>query len=108
MFCWYLRNTYLENKLRQTSELTVAGNQVSLERLMRLYLCTVPVRITSFPGRPLCIAEYIESRAQRAKYVCAWCFWSYRRRCQSSGKEKRSYWFNPVELRALMLGFPAQ
>jgi polyhydroxyalkanoate synthase len=30
MFCWYLRNTYLENKLRQTSELTVAGNQVSL------------------------------------------------------------------------------
>ena len=30
MFCWYLRNTYLENKLRLADALTVAGNPVSL------------------------------------------------------------------------------
>lgn len=30
MFCWYLRNTYLENKLRLANALTVAGNRVSL------------------------------------------------------------------------------
>jgi polyhydroxyalkanoate synthase subunit PhaC len=30
MFCWYLRNTYLENKLKQAGVLTVAGEQVDL------------------------------------------------------------------------------
>ncbi|MBI3285969.1 MAG: class I poly(R)-hydroxyalkanoic acid synthase [Burkholderiales bacterium] len=30
MFCWYLRNTYLENKLKQPGELTVAGNKIDL------------------------------------------------------------------------------
>lgn len=33
MFCWYLRNTYLENKLRLANALTVAGNRVSLESI---------------------------------------------------------------------------
>ncbi|MES2318314.1 MAG: class I poly(R)-hydroxyalkanoic acid synthase [Pseudomonadota bacterium] len=30
MFCWYLRNTYLENSLKQADKLTVAGQQVNL------------------------------------------------------------------------------
>jgi polyhydroxyalkanoate synthase len=30
MFCWYLRNTYLENNLKQAGKLTVAGQQVDL------------------------------------------------------------------------------
>lgn len=30
MFCWYLRNTYLENKLKVPRALTVAGNPVDL------------------------------------------------------------------------------
>jgi len=30
MFCWYLRNTYLENSLKQAGKLTVAGEQVDL------------------------------------------------------------------------------
>jgi polyhydroxyalkanoate synthase len=30
MFCWYLRNTYLENTLRQPRQLTVAGSPVDL------------------------------------------------------------------------------
>lgn len=30
MFCWYLRNTYLENKLRQANALTVCGEKVDL------------------------------------------------------------------------------
>jgi polyhydroxyalkanoate synthase len=30
MFCWYLRNTYLENKLRQPGKLTVCGVPVDL------------------------------------------------------------------------------
>ncbi len=30
MFCWYLRNTYLENSLKQPGKLTVAGNPVDL------------------------------------------------------------------------------
>ncbi len=30
MFCWYLRNTYLENSLKQADKLTVAGEQVNL------------------------------------------------------------------------------
>jgi polyhydroxyalkanoate synthase len=30
MFCWYLRNTYLENKLKEPGRLTVAGESVDL------------------------------------------------------------------------------
>jgi len=33
MFCWYLRNTYLENKLMQPGALTVAGNKVDLGKI---------------------------------------------------------------------------
>ena len=33
MFCWYLRNTYLENKLKQPGALTVAGNKVDLGKI---------------------------------------------------------------------------
>ncbi len=30
MFCWYLRNTYLENRLKEPGRLTVAGEKVDL------------------------------------------------------------------------------
>jgi len=33
MFCWYLRNTYLENKLKEPGALTVAGNKVDLGKI---------------------------------------------------------------------------
>jgi polyhydroxyalkanoate synthase len=33
MFCWYLRNTYLENKLKVPGALTVAGVQVDLGKI---------------------------------------------------------------------------
>jgi polyhydroxyalkanoate synthase len=33
MFCWYLRNTYLENKLKEASALTVAGVEVDLGKI---------------------------------------------------------------------------
>jgi polyhydroxyalkanoate synthase len=33
MFCWYLRNTYLENKLREPGSLTVCGVQVDLGKI---------------------------------------------------------------------------
>ena len=33
MFCWYLRNTYLENSLKQAGKLTVAGNKVDLSKI---------------------------------------------------------------------------
>jgi polyhydroxyalkanoate synthase len=33
MFCWYLRNTYLENKLKEPGALTVAGVQVDLGKI---------------------------------------------------------------------------
>ncbi len=33
MFCWYLRNTYLENKLRVPGALTVSGEKVDLSRI---------------------------------------------------------------------------
>jgi polyhydroxyalkanoate synthase len=33
MFCWYLRNTYLENKLREPRALTVCGEQVDLRQV---------------------------------------------------------------------------
>lgn len=33
MFCWYLRNTYLENKLKQPGRLTVAGEKVDLSQI---------------------------------------------------------------------------
>lgn len=33
MFCWYLRNTYLENKLKHPGKLTVCGEQVDLGRI---------------------------------------------------------------------------
>ncbi|MEO8298715.1 MAG: class I poly(R)-hydroxyalkanoic acid synthase [Burkholderiales bacterium] len=33
MFCWYLRHTYLENKLRQPGALTVCGEPVDLGRV---------------------------------------------------------------------------
>jgi polyhydroxyalkanoate synthase subunit PhaC len=33
MFCWYLRNTYLENKLKQPGQLTVCGENVDLGKI---------------------------------------------------------------------------
>ncbi len=33
MFCWYLRNTYLENNLKQPGKLTVAGEKVDLSKI---------------------------------------------------------------------------
>jgi polyhydroxyalkanoate synthase len=33
MFCWYLRNTYLENSLKQPGKLTVAGNKIDLGKI---------------------------------------------------------------------------
>lgn len=33
MFCWYLRNTYLENGLKKAGSLTVAGNKVDLGKI---------------------------------------------------------------------------
>jgi len=33
MFCWYLRNTYLENKLKHPGKLTVAGAPVDLSKI---------------------------------------------------------------------------
>jgi polyhydroxyalkanoate synthase len=33
MFCWYLRNTYLENNLRVPGKLTVAGEKVDLGKI---------------------------------------------------------------------------
>jgi polyhydroxyalkanoate synthase len=33
MFCWYLRNTYLENSLKTPGKLTVAGQPVDLSRI---------------------------------------------------------------------------
>ncbi|MBC3875363.1 class I poly(R)-hydroxyalkanoic acid synthase [Undibacterium sp. LX15W] len=33
MFCWYLRNTYLENSLKEAGKLTVAGNKVDLSKI---------------------------------------------------------------------------
>src|SRR5690606_30815538 len=33
MYCWYLRNTYLENKLKQPGALTVCGQPLDLGRL---------------------------------------------------------------------------
>ncbi|WP_231949973.1 class I poly(R)-hydroxyalkanoic acid synthase [Paraburkholderia caribensis] len=33
MYCWYLRNTYLENKLREPGALTTCGEKVDLTRI---------------------------------------------------------------------------
>ncbi|MDO9193616.1 MAG: alpha/beta fold hydrolase, partial [Undibacterium sp.] len=33
MFCWYLRNTYLENSLKIPGKLTVAGNKIDLGKI---------------------------------------------------------------------------
>jgi polyhydroxyalkanoate synthase subunit PhaC len=33
MYCWYLRNTYLENKLKQPGKLTVCGEKLDLRTL---------------------------------------------------------------------------
>jgi polyhydroxyalkanoate synthase len=33
MFCWYLRNTYLENSLKEPGKLIVAGNKVDLAKI---------------------------------------------------------------------------
>jgi polyhydroxyalkanoate synthase len=33
MFCWYLRNTYLENSLKEPGKLTVAGEKVDLSSI---------------------------------------------------------------------------
>ncbi len=33
MFCWYLRNTYLENKLKEPGKLKVAGEKVDLGKI---------------------------------------------------------------------------
>ena len=51
MYAWYLRNTYLENKLREPGKLTICGEQVDLRRIDVPTSSTARARTTSCRGR---------------------------------------------------------
>lgn len=97
MFCWYLRNTYLENKLRQTSELTVAGNQVSLG--------TIDAPVFVYGSREDHIVPWKAAFAslnilnpehkERNMFVLG-ASGHIAGVINPPAKKKRSYWFNPV------------
>jgi len=97
MFCWYLRNTYLENKLRQTSELTVAGNQVSLGAIDAPVFVygsredhIVPWK-AAFASLNILNPEHKE----RNMFVLG-ASGHIAGVINPPAKKKRSYWFNPV------------
>ena len=86
MYCWYLRNTYLENKLREPGKLTVLRRAGRPGRDRR---AGVPVRArartTSCPGRapigaPSCCGGKRTLRAGRQR--------PHRRRDQPAGEEE--------------------
>ena len=52
MFCWYVRNTYLENNLRSPGKTVQSACRWTSRRSTSRLSCTPRARITSFPGAP--------------------------------------------------------
>ena len=52
MYCWYLRNTYLENRLREPGGTVQCGVPVDLARSTFRRSCTPRAKTTSCRGRP--------------------------------------------------------
>ena len=67
MYCWYLRNTYHENKLMQPGALTVCGERSTSARSRRRCTSTPRARTTSCPGTRLCLDP--AARAQGCVFV---------------------------------------
>ncbi|NGZ84617.1 class I poly(R)-hydroxyalkanoic acid synthase [Duganella aceris] len=94
MFCWYLRNTYLENKLK-TGELTVAGEKIDLTRIQAPafiygsredHIVPWPSAFDSLailnPGKPKANRFVLGASGHIAGVI------------NSPAKNKRSYWTN--------------
>ena len=89
MFCWYLRNTYLENKLREpggTDPVRRAGRPGRGRR------AGVPLRLARGPHRALADGLREHAAAGRRHHLRARRQRPHRRRDQPAGEEKRNYW----------------
>ena len=64
MYCWYLRNTYLENKLREPGALTVCGEKVDLGAIAGAGATSTPrARTTSCRGRaPIAAPQILKGK----------------------------------------------
>ena len=85
MYCWYLRNTYLENKLKEPGELTVCGEKVDLgtiEAPAYIYASRED-HIVPWEGAYRSTAHPQGQAALRARRVG-----SHRRRDQSAAEEE--------------------
>ncbi len=74
MYVWYLRNTYLENSLREPGKLTVCGEAVDLSRIdvphLHLRLARRPYRAVA---NGLCIGAVADGTAEvRARRIGAY------------------------------------
>ena len=91
MYCWYLRNTYLENNLRQPGKRTVCGEKVDLGAI------DAPVYI--YGSREDHIVPWhgglrVDQHPQRQAPLRARRVGPHRRRDQPAGKNKRSHWID--------------
>ena len=85
MFCWYVRNTYLENNLREPGKTVQCGEPVDLSQIDIPAFLYASRETTSFPGKRLmrrrsfsCGRDDVRAGRER----------THRRRDQSGGEEQ--------------------
>jgi polyhydroxyalkanoate synthase len=97
MFCWYLRNTYLENKLKEPGALTVAGVPVDLGKID----CPVFIygskedHIVPWDAAFASMSLLNPKKAKANRYVLG-ASGHIAGVINSASKNKRSHWVNPT------------
>ena len=102
MFCWYLRNTYLENSLKQAGKLTVAGEQVNLGSI------NVPVfiygsredHIVPWSAAYASMGILNPANAKANRFVLG-ASGHIAGVINPASKNKRSYWTNDAKIKAV-------
>ena len=101
MYCWYLRNTYLENNLIKPGKVTTCGVPVDLGLHHGADLC---VRLARRPHRPVgrCLPQHPGAQGRQVP-LRARRLGPHRRRDQPAGQEEAQ----PLDRRRHLAGHPA-
>jgi polyhydroxyalkanoate synthase subunit PhaC len=95
MFCWYLRNTYLENNLKEPGKLTVAGEKIDLGAIdaPAFVYSSREDHIVPWQSAFASMAIMNPGRRERNRFVLG-ASGHIAGVINSPAKKKRSYWIN--------------
>jgi polyhydroxyalkanoate synthase len=101
MFCWYLRNTYLENSLKEAGKLTVAGEQVDLGAIDAPVFVYGSREDHIVPWNAAYASMHILNRGNpKANRFVLGASGHIAGVINPASKKKRSYWTNDAKARA--------